>query len=50
MHCSSRSSWSRGDSIWTFEQGGTEWVSHTLPPITEPRPITVSPPRMVAAA
>ena len=38
------------DSIFTFEQGGTECVSHTLPPITLPRPITVSPPRMVAPA
>lgn len=32
----------------TFERGGTDLMSHTLPPTTEPRPITVSPPRMVA--
>jgi hypothetical protein len=31
-----------------FDRGGTEWTSQTLPPITEPSPITVSPPRMVA--
>jgi len=34
----------------SFEPGGTELVSHTLPPITEPAPITVSPPRIVAPA
>src|SRR5262249_7061424 len=30
--------------------GGTDSTSHTLPPITEWAPITVSPPRMVAPA
>ena len=30
--------------------GGTLLVSQTLPPMIEPRPITVSPPRMVAPA
>jgi hypothetical protein len=32
----------------TLEPGGTDSISHTFPPITEPAPITVSPPRMVA--
>ena len=30
--------------------GGTEHTSQTFPPTTEPLPITVSPPRMVAPA
>lgn len=34
----------------TFEYGGTERTSQTLPPMTEPRPMTVSPPRIVAPA
>ncbi len=37
-----------GASRATIELGGTEWVSHTFPPITVLAPITVSPPRMVA--
>lgn len=31
----------------TFDCGGTELVSHTLPPMMEPWPTVVSPPRMV---
>ena len=34
----------------TRDPGGTDFVSHTLPPMTESLPITVSPPRMVAPA
>ncbi len=30
------------------DPGGTEWTSQTLPPMTEPAPMTVSPPRIVA--
>ena len=41
---------SDGLSSITVVLGGTLWVSHTLPPITEPRPMTVSPPRIVAPA
>lgn len=37
-----------GVALYTVVFGSTEWVSHTLPPITEPAPTTVSPPRMVA--
>ena len=37
-----------GGSGWTRLLLGTEWVSQVLPPITEPLPTTVSPPRMVA--
>ena len=32
----------------TMVSGGTEAVIHTLPPITERAPMTVSPPKMVA--
>jgi hypothetical protein len=31
-----------------FEPGGTERTSQTFPPMMEPRPMTVSPPRIVA--
>jgi hypothetical protein len=41
---------SDGVSSTTVVPGGTLRVSHTLPPIVEPRPITVSPPRIVAPA
>jgi hypothetical protein len=34
----------------SFENGGTERVSQTFPPITLSWPTTVSPPRMVAPA
>ena len=34
----------------TSVSGGTECVSHTLPPITERAPTTVAPPRIVALA
>ncbi len=34
----------------TLECGGTDSVNQTFPPITEPSPITVSPPRIVAPA
>ena len=34
----------------TVLPAGTEWVSQTLPPITQPSPMVVSPPRMVAPA
>ena len=39
----------RGSSV-TWLPGGTDSTSQTLPPTTEPRPITVSPPRIVAPA
>jgi len=39
---------SRGCSIATRVFGGSEWVSHTLPPTTQLAPTTVSPPRIVA--
>ena len=39
-----------GLSSITVVPGGTLLVSHTLPPTTEPCPITVSPPRIVAPA
>ena len=32
----------------TIFPAGTEWVSHTLPPMMQSFPICVSPPRMVA--
>ena len=41
-------SWSFGSV--TRVPGGTDAVSHTLPPMTEPFPMTVSPPRIVAPA
>ena len=34
----------------TVSPGGTEWVSHTLPPMTQPSPMTVLPPSTVAPA
>ncbi|GEM_PF-5736218 len=39
-----------GLAMSTRVSGGTDSVSQTLPPMTEPRPITVFPPRMVAPA
>jgi len=39
-----------GASIITVIPGGTERVNQTFPPITEPAPITVSPPKIVAPA
>ena len=39
-----------GSEIRTFERGGTECVSQTLPPTTEPLPMTVLPPSTVAPA
>jgi len=41
-------SWSFGSV--TRVRGGTEAVSQTLPPMTQPFPMTVSPPRIVAPA
>ena len=41
---------SAGSSIITTDCGGTECVSQTLLPMTEPRPTTTSPPRMAAPA
>jgi hypothetical protein len=38
------------DTATTREPAPTDSVSHTLPPITLPRPITVSPPRIVTPA
>ena len=42
----------RGDGVWLYtrENAGIESISHTLPPISESCPITVSPPRIVAPA
>ena len=37
-----------GSEMITLVRGGTERVSQTLPPMTEPSPIVVSPPRIVA--
>ena len=37
-----------GDSMVTMVLGGIERVSQTLPPITDPAPISVSPPRIEA--
>ena len=34
----------------TILPASTEWVSHTLPPMTQSLPIRVRPPRMVAPA
>ena len=34
----------------TIFPAGTEWVSHTLPPMTQSFPMRVSPPRIVAPA
>lgn len=39
-----------GSSSMTFVRGGMLWMTQTLPPITEPFPMTVSPPRIVAPA
>ena len=39
-----------GGSALTWFSGGTLLVMNTLPPITAPLPMTVSPPRIVAPA
>ena len=39
-----------GAALYTVVYGGTDAVSQTFPPITLPRPIVTSPPRIVAPA
>jgi hypothetical protein len=39
---------SSGSGMITLVSGGTERVNQTLPPMTDPSPIVVSPPRIVA--
>jgi hypothetical protein len=40
----------RGFSITIVERGSTDFVNQTLEPITESRPTTTSPPKIVAFA